>query len=256
VDDCGPEDGTKEAVEDFAKKFPDHRILYHRHKKNAGVSAARNTAISLAGGENLAFLDPDDWWEVNYLEAQICAFDSDSSLAVVYTGTNKVDERGVFLEEWSPPEHFDRAMPEGVYLGNYINPSGVVATRSSVAEVGGFDITPELQHVEDWDLWIKLAMTGYCFKRSAAPLVNYRQHSGAAGADREKLKERTFALMCKHGASPIFMRVLLGRWRAVEEQLDDAHVSYRKLLAAHNATLDRRIKKILKSLFRAGKAEA
>jgi hypothetical protein len=110
--------------------------------------------------------------------------------------------------------------------------------------------------VEDWDLWIKLAMRGYRFKRSAAPLVNYRQHSCAAGADREKLKKRTFALMCKHGASPIFMRVLLGRWRAVEEQLADAHVSYRKLLAAHNATLDRRIKKIIKSLFRAGKAEA
>jgi glycosyltransferase involved in cell wall biosynthesis len=37
VDDCGPEDGTRGAVEAFAAKFPDHRILYHRHKLNAGA---------------------------------------------------------------------------------------------------------------------------------------------------------------------------------------------------------------------------
>jgi glycosyltransferase involved in cell wall biosynthesis len=48
VDDCGPEDGTRGAVEAFAAKFPDHRILYHRHKLNAGVSAARNTGIRAA----------------------------------------------------------------------------------------------------------------------------------------------------------------------------------------------------------------
>ena len=188
VDDCGPEDGTREAVEAFATKLPEHRVIYHRHEKNCGVSAARNTAISLAQGEYLAFLDPDDWWEKKYLELQIFGFETDLNISVVYTGTNKVDERGVFLEEWSPPENFDRAMPESVYLGNYINPSGVVASRSSVAQSGGFDTTPALQHVEDWDLWIKLAMGGYRFKRSTAPLVKYRQHSGAAGADREKLK--------------------------------------------------------------------
>ena len=55
--------------------------------------------------------------------------------------------------------------------------------------------------------------------------------------------------MCKHGASPLFMKVLLGRWRSVEEQLAEAHASYRRLVAAHNATLDRRIKNFIKNIF-------
>jgi glycosyltransferase involved in cell wall biosynthesis len=250
VDDCGPEDGTREAVEAFAKKFPNHRIIYHRHEKNAGVSAARNTAIGMAQAKYLAFLDPDDWWEVDYLEMQMLLFANAENLAVVYTGTSKVDENGVFLEEWSPPQSFDKSLPKGVFLGNYINPSGVVAVKASVVKVGGFDTMPELQHVEDWDLWIKLAIAGYTFKRSQAPLVNYRQHIGAAGANREKLQQRTFALMCKHGANPVFMEVLLERWRFVEKELAEAHSNYRRLLLAHNATFDHRIKRMLKGFLR------
>ena len=249
VDDCGPEDGTRKAVEFFAEQFPNNRIIYHRHEKNGGVSAARNTAIGMALGEYLAFLDPDDWWNGDYLGKQILVFGNGVKTAVVYTGTSKVDEKGDFMEEWCPPESFVNAMPESVFLGNYINPSATVATKESVTKVGGFDITPELQHVEDWDLWIKLALSGYKFQRSEAPLVNYRQHAGAAGADRVKLKQRTFALMCKHGANPIFMRVLLERWRKVEEELAEAHKSYRGLVAAHNATFDRRLKNALRSLF-------
>ena len=250
VDDCGPEDGTREAVEDFAKKFPAHRIIYHRHEKNGGVSAARNTAIGMAQGEYLAFLDPDDWWNRDYLEKQILAFEKVSQVAVVYTGTSKVDEKGAFLEEWCPPESFVNAMPESVFLGNYINPSATVATKDSVTKVGGFDTTSELQHVEDWDLWIKLALSGYLFNRSSAPLVNYRQHEGAAGSDLEKLRQRTLALMYKHASNPVFFKVFLDRLHFLEKELMSSYHSYRNLLDAHKKTFDRRIKSFLKQLIK------
>jgi hypothetical protein len=45
------------------------------------------------------------------------------------------------------------------------------------------------------------------------------------------------------------MRFFLARWRKVEEELAEAHKSYRSLLAAHNATFDRRLKNALRSLF-------
>lgn len=147
VDDCGPEDGTREAVESFAKKYPSHRVIYHQHETNGGVSAARNTAIGLARGEYLAFLDPDDWWEIDYVEMQMLAFKGNDGLAVAYTGTSKVDASGRFLEEWTPPQSYDLSLPKGVFLGNYINPSAAVATKESVVKVGCFDTTPALQHV-------------------------------------------------------------------------------------------------------------
>ena len=37
VDDCGPEDGTREAVEGFAKQFPNNGIIYHTDTKKTAV---------------------------------------------------------------------------------------------------------------------------------------------------------------------------------------------------------------------------
>ena len=47
VDDCSP-DNTKEVV----KSFTDKRIIYHRHKKNKGYLAARNTGFDLVIGRD------------------------------------------------------------------------------------------------------------------------------------------------------------------------------------------------------------
>ena len=38
------------------------------HKKNGGISSARNCGIENANGEFIIFPDPDDWVEPNYLE--------------------------------------------------------------------------------------------------------------------------------------------------------------------------------------------
>ena len=50
VDDCGPEDGTREVVDSFAEMHGQHRIEYITHAKNLGVSAARNSGIDVAKG--------------------------------------------------------------------------------------------------------------------------------------------------------------------------------------------------------------
>jgi glycosyltransferase involved in cell wall biosynthesis len=245
VDDCGPEDGTRQAVEGFAGCHPGRRVVFHRHPENRGVSAARNTAIGMAGGEYLAFLDPDDWWEADYLQRQVRCMEGDKAPGVAYTGTMMVDAGGGPLNPWEPPASYDEGMPEAVFTGNYINPSATVVRRDIAVAVGGFDETPALQHVEDWDLWIRLALAGAVFRRSDAPRVNYRQHAGAACADRSKVTERCLALMCKHGNNPRMMRCLIDRSEKAEGELGTLRTEYADLLKAHSRTMDRRIKSLL-----------
>ena len=48
----------------------DERIVVV-HKKNEGVSAARNMGIDMSHGNWLAFVDPDDWLELDYFERMI-----------------------------------------------------------------------------------------------------------------------------------------------------------------------------------------
>jgi len=58
VVDDGSTDNTNEVIKEFSQK--DKRILYIKHDKNKGGSAARNTGIKAARGEYIAFQDSDD----------------------------------------------------------------------------------------------------------------------------------------------------------------------------------------------------
>ena len=58
VDDCG-QDNSMDVVRQYAEK--DQRIRIIRHEVNKGLAVARNTGIDGATGENLFFLDSDDY---------------------------------------------------------------------------------------------------------------------------------------------------------------------------------------------------
>lgn len=61
VDD-GSSDGSSQMCDDFVQK--DSRVHVF-HQRNQGVSAARNKGIELAQGKYIAFVDADDWLDLN-----------------------------------------------------------------------------------------------------------------------------------------------------------------------------------------------
>ncbi len=60
IDDFS-QDKTLQIIKNFKKKY--NNILIFALEKNLGVSFCRNYGISLAKGEYVSFLDPDDWLE-------------------------------------------------------------------------------------------------------------------------------------------------------------------------------------------------
>lgn len=64
VDDGSP-DRCPEMCESWAKKDPRIRVI---HKKNGGLSDARNAGMAAATGTYIAFLDSDDWIDPNMYE--------------------------------------------------------------------------------------------------------------------------------------------------------------------------------------------
>lgn len=89
VDDCSTDD-TKKIVESFSN---DPRIKYHCLEKNSGAAVARNTALKMAKGRWLAFLDSDDIWLPDKLERQI-KFMSENNYAFTYHNYSEIDEEG------------------------------------------------------------------------------------------------------------------------------------------------------------------
>ena len=53
---------------EIVKSINDKRVRIIEHDKNRGLSATRNTGISNAKNEFIAFLDADDCWDIGFLE--------------------------------------------------------------------------------------------------------------------------------------------------------------------------------------------
>lgn len=63
VDD-GSTDGSPVIADNYAKKYKNIKVI---HKKNGGLSSARNAGMKIASGEWLSFIDSDDYVEPDFI---------------------------------------------------------------------------------------------------------------------------------------------------------------------------------------------
>lgn len=91
VDDGSP-DKCPEICDEYAKKDKRVKVI---HKKNAGVSAARNDGIDFATGDFVAFVDSDDWIEPEMYE-KLLQKQQEDDYDVVFCGYNMVIDGVVY----------------------------------------------------------------------------------------------------------------------------------------------------------------
>lgn len=65
VEDGSP-DNCGKICDDYAKKYDNIKVI---HQQNGGVSKARNAGLDIVKGRYIAFIDPDDQIEENYIES-------------------------------------------------------------------------------------------------------------------------------------------------------------------------------------------
>ncbi|HRH35096.1 MAG TPA: glycosyltransferase family 2 protein [Catalimonadaceae bacterium] len=80
IDDGSP-DGSAAIALEYVKS--DSRIKLH-HKKNGGLSDARNYGLDRAEGEYIYFIDSDDWIEPHLLETGLAALTSEKTDLVIF----------------------------------------------------------------------------------------------------------------------------------------------------------------------------
>lgn len=93
VDDGSP-DRCGEICDEYARKDPRVKVI---HKKNGGLSDARNAGLDNATGEWLSFVDSDDWIEPDMLEKLLInAQKHRAMISVGSVAAELLEESGVY----------------------------------------------------------------------------------------------------------------------------------------------------------------
>jgi len=172
-------DGSQDATLEIVERIQDPRLKAFSYT-NAGQATSRNRGISHACGEYISFIDADDLWTPDKLEAQLRALQDNSQAAVAYSWTKCIDELGNFSRRGSHISVNGDVYAKLLLIDFIENGSNPLIRAQAIAEVGGFDesMTPS----EDRDLWLRLAAR-YHFVAVPSPQVLYRQSANSASAN-------------------------------------------------------------------------
>jgi glycosyltransferase involved in cell wall biosynthesis len=140
------DDGSTDRTREIANSF-DVRCFA---QPNSGQAAARNTGITEARGEFIAFLDADDVLPPNKLTVQARYLLEHPEIGCV------LGRQEIRLEGIEPPPWLTRDALYGDLGG--INPTSAMIRAQALRDVGGFD--PSFRFAEDRDLLIRLREAG------------------------------------------------------------------------------------------------
>lgn len=183
VIDDGSTDNTRDVVARYGNK------VRYFHQPNRGLSSARNLALSRATGEFVAYLDADDMWYPQKLEAQIAFLDAHKECGLVHSEVSVIDEDDKILHLRFNQET-GRSFPHGYCLIDllrrcHIQILTVLERRECLDRAGIFD--ERLAIAQDYHHWIKVALQGFAIGYLPEPLGKYRWRRGSLMSSQRRL---------------------------------------------------------------------
>lgn len=194
VVDDGSTDGTSSLLKQI--KHPALRVV---RQVNRGLAGARNTGLSLAAGQYVAFCDSDDLWEPEKLELHVRHLDERSDVGISYAGSSLIDDQGKFLKTVQRPK-LGVVSAGDVFKRNPIGNGSAAVVRKAAFDAITYWPTQEterrwwfdetLRQSEDIDAWLRFALsTDWKIEGIPGFLTRYRINSGGLSANLAKQYE-------------------------------------------------------------------
>jgi O-antigen biosynthesis protein len=147
TDDGSFEPGVKQILNEYQAKDPRIRVAFG--SRNNHISAASNSAIEMARGEFIAFLDHDDELSEHALYMIAVELNAHRNAGLIYSDEDKIDQTGQRYDPYFKPDW----NPALFMAQNFICHLAVYRT-SIVRNVGGLRLGYE--GAQDWDLALRV----------------------------------------------------------------------------------------------------
>ncbi len=170
IDDCSTDKTGLKCLE-----YHDSRISYYRQHSNGGCAKARNKGIELSKGEYIAFLDSDDFWEVNKLEKQIASL---SYNELCFTAYSIIDNLNHVIKKRAVSKHL---MMKDMLAENSIIFSTVVCRYEDIKNI----VFKQKWYHEDYIFLLDCLKQGISLHGINETLCNYRVHDGGRSFNKQ-----------------------------------------------------------------------
>lgn len=147
ADDASSKEYIKPLLEDFMTQ--DDRIKVVFREQNGHISEATNSALGIATGDYIGFMDNDDELAPNALFEVVKALNEDNEIDFIYTDEDKISTRGKRFDPFFKPNWNSELL-----LGhNYITHFVVVKKELVLQQVGG--LRDEFNGSQDYDFVLR-----------------------------------------------------------------------------------------------------
>lgn len=176
VDDCSTDD-SETIIKHYSEQYKN--IIYHKQDKNQGAAVARNTALKLAGGRYVAFLDSDDIWKPEKTKEQLLMMQKRNA-PMSYTAIEMIDEQNRLIKS---KRNVKTSIDYKFLLRNtMIATSSVIVDRNAL---GDFQM-PLRRGGQDYATWLMLLRNGSIARGINEAFVQYRVSSNSLSSNKFK----------------------------------------------------------------------
>ena len=191
------DDGSSDRGPEIARSTGDPRVRVVT-QRNRGLAGARNTGIREARGSILAFLDADDLWQPDKLEAHIALLAREPSTGVSFCASRFINDDGHPIGLIQRPSGTSYKASD-VFCRNPVgNGSAPVIRRATLEAIAFYDsnldrtcwFDESFRQSEDIECWTRIAAnTSWQFGYIDRPLTDYRVNSTGLSANTVKQME-------------------------------------------------------------------
>lgn len=180
VNDCSTDD-----THEYCQSIKDPRFVYINREKNSGLQAIpKNQGTRAAKGEYIAYLDSDNTWRPDHLQALHNELQRSPNIDLVYGDRWLHDELGRIKDQVGI---FGDYNPKILLEKNYIDTSDFLVRREAIFNIGGWD--ERYKRMADWNLLVRLAKNGCRMKHLPLIITDYNLGADAISLNPENEKQ-------------------------------------------------------------------